>query len=34
VGVPFGAISRLTFRSPEREKSFGCRLCSQPHSII
>jgi hypothetical protein len=34
VGVPFGAISGLPFRSPGREKPFGCRLCGQPLNIL
>jgi hypothetical protein len=31
--VPSGAISRLPFGSPRREKPFGCRLRGQPQSI-
>jgi hypothetical protein len=34
VRVPTGAISGLSFGSPEREKPFGCGLCGQPQSIL
>jgi hypothetical protein len=30
VRVPFGTISGLWFKSPRREKPFGCRLHGQP----
>jgi hypothetical protein len=33
-GVPVGAISGLSFRSPGREKPYGCGLCGQPQSIL
>jgi hypothetical protein len=34
VGVPFGTILGLPFESPERKKSFECRLRGQPQSIL
>jgi hypothetical protein len=32
--IPFGAISRLPFKNPEREKPLGCRLCGHPQNIL